>query len=304
MNNLRIIKAKNTDYSNYNKIVFVDASGDDGFVFDNEKGNNSSSIFLVSAFMTTPDNIEHNNTVLNSIKDELNLPHSQELKSTTLKRHRFSSQAYECFSNLHGVAFSEIAFKEKLLKEKKKNKDKSFYALLVENEKKQLSGLLHSFPFYALEQLELLNANDKVLIVFDNMKTIEEKSVLAELKNFVSQNIKYDILFADSKDDRFSLIQIADAICGTVRDFFENEKYSRNFKMCSMCKIRMMQCFKTPTGQKRLRKVKINKNHSIILDLHSREETASFSANHMFTIPSEVYNNYYFLHCASNKKRS
>lgn len=304
MNNLQIIKAKNTDYSNYNKVVFVDASGDDGFVFDREKGKNSSSIFLVSAFMTTPDNIEHNNKVLNSVKDELNLPHSQELKSTTLRRHRFASQAYECFSDLRGVAFSEIAFKEIILKEKQKNKDKSKYSQLVQDEKKKLSGLSHSFPFYALEQLKLLNPNDKVLIVFDNMKTIEEESVLTELKNLISPNIEYDILFADSKDDRFSLIQIADAVCGTVRDFFENENYSKNFKMCKICKIGKKKCFKTPTGKKRLRKVNISKKHSIILDLHSRDKDSPFSANHMFSIPSEVYDNYYFLHCIGNKKRS
>ena len=299
MSDSRIIKAKQVDYSNYDKVVFVDASGDDGFIFDDENGHNSSKLFLVSAFMTTPDNIEHNNSVLNSIKDELNLNHSKELKSTTLKRHRFAPQAYEHFSDLRGVAFSQIAFKEKIL-----NHNDTRYYELVENKKKQLSGLIHSFPFHALQQLELLNSNTKVLIVFDNMKTIEEKSVLETLEEFNELDIEYNVIFADSKDSRFSLIQIADAICGTVRDFFETENFSNEFKICNMCKIRMQKCFKTPTGQKRLKKVQLEQKHSIVLNLHSPNEDSRFSANHMFTLPSKVYNNYYFLHCISNKKRS
>ncbi len=299
MSDSRIIKAKHIDYSNYNKVVFVDASGDDGFIFDDENGRNSSKLFLVSAFMTTPNNIEHNNHVLDTIKDELNLDHSKELKSTTLKRHRFASLAYDHFSELRGIAFSEIAFKEKMLN----YKDTSYFEL-VENEKKQLSGLIHSFPFYALQKLQLLNPNDKVLIVFDNMKTIEEKSVLKELEEFNAFGIEYNVVFADSKDPRFTLIQIADAICGTVRDFFETESFSKAFKICNMCKLRMQKCFKSPSGKKRLKKVQLEQKHSIVLNLHSPNEDSRFSINHMFTVPTKVYSNYYFLHCISNKKRS
>lgn len=81
------MKEQDIEFQNYNYIMFVDASGDDGFNFKEKSCDGSSFTFVSSCFVVKPEDIAHNEAVLNEMKAALNLPVEKELKSTTLKRH-------------------------------------------------------------------------------------------------------------------------------------------------------------------------------------------------------------------------
>ena len=110
------MKDKDINIFDYDKLVFVDASGDDGFSFREKSGDGSSFTFVVSCLVIEPCDFEYNCNILNQMKDTLNIPRERELKSTTLKRHRFSQNVYEKLANIKGDVFSFVAFKKALQK--------------------------------------------------------------------------------------------------------------------------------------------------------------------------------------------
>ena len=206
------------DFGKYKYIMFVDASGDDGYKFKNSSNEGSSYSFVVSCFVTTPQELEHNKQILLNMKHAIFIKPEQEIKSTALKRHRNAQSVYFEMENLHGFAYSLVADKRLLQAAPENYKDEieemSFIA------KHHLSGITHLFPFIALRNSNLLSKNDKVLIVIDNMKKREMDSIKNLLLEVPQE--QYDLTFRDSKDKDFSLIQVADIFAGTIRNYYES----------------------------------------------------------------------------------
>lgn len=292
------MKENEINFSNYNYIMFVDASGDDGFHFKDKSCEGSSYTFVASCFITIPEDILHNEHVLSDMKHELNLSIDKELKSTTLKRHRFAAQAYSHISSLKGTAFSCIAFKREL---KKLSPD-----ICADN--KSISSLTQSFPYYAINYSKVFRTTDKILIVMDNMKKIEMDKVKESLLSYSTLNnvsSNYTLIFRDSKTKKYELIQIADIIAGTLRTYFEQELTVDLLKNCCRICTGHSRC-DSPSVRKARNLKKINHNISDVFLLHTHKLTQNqIMLKHIITIPMKTFHYYKYIDCKlSNKKRS
>ena len=287
------MKEKDIDFNNYNKILFIDASGDDGFNFSDIKGQGSSNLFIVSCFVTTPSDIDYNTEILNEAKHQLNLD-GKELKSTTLRRHRFSNDAYDKLKNLRGTAFSMIAFKKQLINNKVPE-----LAAYANNTKKKLSGEIHSFPFYALTKLEQISKSDNVLIVIDCMKKSEMAEVDKRLELYQKMSrINVTTVYRDSKSSRYELIQIADVISGTMREYFEQHTQFDGYNyFCNKCYYLNNYCNRKKGVKALLKNVKIEDKYKYIFKLHSQPEKPQITAIHIFSIPSKYMDYYSYITC-------
>ncbi len=220
------------DIHKYNYIMFVDASGDDGYKFAASSSEGSSFSFVVSCFVTPLSELEYNKDILLAMKKALFVKPEQELKSTALKRHRNARAAYEKMASLHGFAYSIITNK-RLIQDIKPDEvsDIGTMSLIAQID---LSGITHTFPSIAFQNSGLLKDTDKVLIVIDNMK----KREMDRIKDiFSSDNAKqFDLIFRDSKDKDFPLIQIADIMCGTIRSYYESSiPLGKHNYICKNC---------------------------------------------------------------------
>lgn len=106
------MKKQAININKYKYIMFVDASGDDGYVFRETSNSGSSYSFVVSCFMTKPEDYAHNINVLLSMKKAMFVKPEQEIKSTALRRSRYSDRVYDELQNLKGTCFSLIADKK------------------------------------------------------------------------------------------------------------------------------------------------------------------------------------------------
>lgn len=105
-----------------------------------------------------------------------------------------------------------IAFKKDLT-------EKECYFEYCDVKSKKLSGLTQSFPYYAIHRTKYFKPTDKILIVMDNMKKTEMSIVeefLSEYQIDLNTSHTCDLIFRDSQHSRYSLIQIADIIAGTL----------------------------------------------------------------------------------------
>lgn len=213
--------------------MFVDASGDDGYKFKDTSSDGSSYSFVVSCFVTTPQELEYNNQILLNMKHAIFVKPEQEIKSTALKRHRNADAVYMEMKGLHGFAYSLIT--DKRLLQTMPTDYKNEYEEIESFVKKDLSGITHVFPYIALHNSNVLAEKDKVLIVIDNMKKREMDSIREILTGVPKE--QYDLIFRDSKDKDFSLIQIADIFAGTIRTYYENclplKTHNQYCKICS-----------------------------------------------------------------------
>ena len=220
--------------NDYKYLMFVDASGDDGLAFKETSDAGSSYSFVVSCFVTTPENYEYNKAVLLNAKKAMFVKPEQEIKSTALYRSRYADKVYAELSHLNGLAFSLIADK-RLIQDCQPNENGNSIEQLTQLAKSDLSGITHTYPFLALDGSNLLSDHDKVLIILDNMKKREMDSV----NNIIEHNFSHekpDVIFRDSKDKNFPLIQIADIMAGTIRKYYES--YTRlgvHNNYCKMC---------------------------------------------------------------------
>lgn len=294
------MKEKDIQFDNYDYIMFVDASGDDGFQFRENPGDGSSSTFVASCFVVRPEDINHNEDVLEQIKGVLNISPQNELKSTTLKRHRLANRAYALINDLKGQCFSMIAFKKDLV-----GKDK--YKNYCDVKAKELSGLTQAFPYYAINKLNYFSSSDRILIVMDCMKKSEMDVVEKNLKEYqisptVSEN--YDLIFRDSKDARYTLIQIADIFAGIIREYFE-KNLQRNVlqRSCKICKNKA-RCA-TPKIKKALSSQKIENKYVVPLLMHRSPTLNKIMLFGIITLPLKHFEYYKYVDCKlNNKKRS
>lgn len=299
------MKDKEIDITNYDKIVFVDASGDDGFSFRETSGDGSSFTFVVSFLAIEPKDFEHNYKVLNAMKDALHLSHDKELKSTTLKRHRFAQNAYTELAKLKGNVFSFVAFKKAIYE----SQNQELKNVFCNSSVKILSGFTHTFPIFALTQTGIIDENQKVLIVIDHMKQAETEAIAKCYEQFsISSLIKSDIIYRDSKSEKFPLIQLADAIAGSIRTYFENTLSEKALqKYCISCNRKKRMCT-NGLALKARKQLHFSQNEKIVLSLHKNQ----YHQNNIMliaitTLPLNFYKKYLYIDCFfsdKHKKRS
>ncbi|MFG6334825.1 MAG: DUF3800 domain-containing protein [Lachnospiraceae bacterium] len=290
------------NFNSYKYIMFVDASGDDGYKFKKTSSEGSSYSFVVSCFVTEPQNLEYNNQILMEMKHSLFIKPEQEIKSTALKRHRNADAAYTVMSRLKGFAYSLIADK-KLISEVTPSPESEFRELSLIAQR-DISGITHTFPYLSLCSSRLVTENDKILIVIDNMKKREMDSIKSILStdNFN----KYDLIFRDSKDKDFSLIQIADIMAGTIRTYYESclPLSAHNYYCVS--------CFSSAKRGRRnnlLAKCTDKKSHKLytkyisdykfntVIKFHQHEDTRIELAEHLIILPVEQLIYFTYIKC-------
>lgn len=290
------------DFNSYKYIMFVDASGDDGYKFGKNRSDGSSFSFVVSCFVTEPKYLEYNNNILAEMKKTLFIKPEHEIKSTALKRHKNADAAYDVFSKLKGFAYSLVADK-KLIKEVKPDGTNEYreITLIAQND---LSGITHVFPVVSLFDSELVTMQDKILIVIDNMKKREMESIKSILSDFDHNN--YDLIFRDSKDKDFALIQIADILAGTIRDYYEESlPISSHNRYCGFCtraaKNKNSNKIFAKCKDKKFRKNYLpyisNKKFNIVISIHLYTNPTSLFGEHFVILPVEQMLLFTYIQC-------
>lgn len=211
--------------ANYDYVMYVDASGDDGFKF--EQG--SSICYVAAALLVKQEDIAHNLDVLRQIKSIIGCEPTDEVKYSRIRRHRNGHKALSLLKKIRGKMSCYVIFKKEI--------DQSEYS---GNRKMAVAChfmALHSIKYYPAESI------GKLLIAIDRMKRTEEEP-LAELINhgsqrYLSRESDIGVVFKDSKDKNFLLIQIADLLCGAIREHFEQYKTNPDMmyfsKHCPKC---------------------------------------------------------------------
>ncbi|MCM1273629.1 MAG: DUF3800 domain-containing protein [Clostridium sp.] len=287
------MKDKDIDITTYDKIIFVDASGDDGLTFKENSCDGSSFCYVVSCLVIDPSDFDYNQQVLCNMKTALNLPITTELKSTTLKRHRFANNAYFELSKIHGEVFSFVVFKKKLYEN-----DMEYANALCNT--KHLSGFTHAFPLFALRKTKIVKSNDKALIVIDNMKKAETAAVADCYKTLQISYEKYNnqIIYRDSKSENFPLIQLADVIAGTIRNYFEGTLYKQSLQnYCIACRRKKAMCIQGP-AYKAWKQLNFHEKDKITLSLHKNANMHNLILPvAITTLPYFMFRKYEYINC-------
>lgn len=193
------------DKNKYDYIIYADASGDDGLVNPAVKTPGCSSLVqTVAYFVTSRYDDSYNMEVLDDIKALIGLPSDKELKYRHIRKAHNPKNVFDLICKLRGSLYSTTCFKIDYMKASPSSDE---YC-----EPTILSALTHIAPYHLFRQ----EANS-LLFVFDHMK--ERDEVLIPQANL---GHPCDIIFRDSKDCRFSLIQIADIFSGIIRNFIEH----------------------------------------------------------------------------------
>lgn len=210
---------------NYDYVMYIDASGDDGSKFN----MGSSSCYAAAGLLVKQRDISYNLDILSQIKSVIGCKEDNEIKYSRIRRHRYGDKALSLLSNIRARLSCYIVFKKEL-------KHETYL------EDKSLAALCHTMTIHSI-RFQDIAASSKVLIVIDHMKKIEETSLVAMLdflgRHQYFKNYDMSITFQDSKNVNFRLIQIADLLCGTVREHFEQYETSENMlyfsKICPVC---------------------------------------------------------------------
>lgn len=284
--------------ANYDYVMFVDASGDDGFRFD--KG--STKCYAAAALTVRKEDIARDVDILKNIKCAVGCEAADEVKYSRIRRHRNGNSALSLLSTLRGAVSCQIVFKKEI--------DKAKY---VGN--KNISVICHMMALRSLRSGKF-KKEDKVLVVIDRMKQTEEKP-LKELmdKGWTSNSdntCTFDIIFRDSKDQNFLLLQIADFLCGIIREHFE--QYDSNKDMmyfaekCPPC-YRLLKMrsagqhhviYSHPLCQKgnsRANNIIKSTPFNFILPLFPKSRTAEM-IDYFFMEPSRLFNKHFYLICS------
>lgn len=206
------------DPSKYNYVMYVDASGDDGFKFE----NGSSSCFAAAAMLVKQEDIDHNLAILKKIKYIVGCKETDEVKYSKIRRHRRGNEALSLLKELKAKMSCYIIFKKELPDKEKNSKEK------------WLSVVCHLMALRSLDHFHFQN-DETVLIAIDRMKHTEETPISNEMNSGILSDSKHpdrefhtDVIFRDSKDSNFMLIQIADLLAGSIREHFEQYEKNRD----------------------------------------------------------------------------
>ncbi|HOK42792.1 MAG TPA: DUF3800 domain-containing protein [Thermoclostridium caenicola] len=217
--------------SDFDYIMFVDASGDDGYKFK-ERNEGSSICYTVACLLMKQEDIMYNYDILKKLKSLISSKEEQEIKYTTIRRHKKCNEIYRGLSDLKATIYTMNAFKKEITDEDCKNTELKF-----------LSSMCHYFPINIAGR-EFRNKDEvSLLIVIDRMKYIEMENV----SNFIEDCFcrddngnceynNYELIFRDSKDQKFLGLQLADWIAGMFRHFSE-ELYQDSYiwRTCPLC---------------------------------------------------------------------
>lgn len=288
------------DPSNYDYIMYVDASGDDGFRFDKD----SSTCYAAAALLVKQQDVQHNLDILNQIKSIVGCKETDEIKYSRIRRHRRGADALSLLRDVKGSVSSFIIFKKELSPTE------------IPKGTKALSVVCHLMALRSLDFYTFLD-NEKILIVIDRMKHTEEVPLEQQLESGVlsdqkhpERNFSFDTIFRDSKDANFLLIQLADLLCGTFREHFEQYETNEDmlyFKnVCPKCKniIFMKPKNSHPMckkGRSRVSRIYHSKNLHNIIDLIPVSDTRSI-LEYFFMKPAKMMNQHFYLVCPKLKK--
>lgn len=216
------------DPSKFDYVMYVDASGDDGFKFDKD----SSSCYCAAALLTKQLDIAHNLAILDQIKKIVGCKPTDEVKYSKVRRHRRGKEALELLQGIKGRMSCYIVFKKELAPGE-----------LQSSGLKELSVLCHAMALRSMKDFGF-SENEKILIAIDRMKNTEEvplgQLLTVDAAEHPERKFSYEVVFRDSKDVDFLLIQIADLLCGTLREHFEQYESNEDMKyFASICP----QCF-------------------------------------------------------------
>lgn len=285
------------DPSKYDYIMYVDASGDDGFQFE----NGSSTCYSAAAFLVKQADIQHNLAILNQIKKTVGCKETDEVKYSRIRRNRYGAKALELLRGLKGKMACYTFFKKELPPEE-----------IPAKGSKTLSVICHIMALESLDRFSFADG-ERVLVAIDRMKHTEEapleymfeEGVLSG-KEHPERNFTVDTVFRDSKDASFLLIQIADLLCGTIREHFE--QYEDNADMqhfqavCPKC-LWFRRAKKHTThkmcsnGRSRAARILTSKNFHNIYGL-----IPQFSTTHMFDFffvnPAKMMDKHFYLVCS------
>ena len=280
---------------NYDYIMYVDASGDDGFKF----GQGSSICYAAAALLVKRDDITHNMEILDRIKKSLGCKLNDEVKYSRVRRHRHADVALASLGELRGRLSSYVMFKKEVDKEKYIGT-------------KAMSIVCH---LMALRSIDFYHFPDgcNVLIAIDRMKQTEEAPIehLINKENAhnAARGFNVDVIFRDSKDPNFLLIQIADLLCGAIREHFEqyeNHKEMIYFgQKCPMCqKLRAIKRRNTyplcKSGNSRTQKIFNSQNFRYILPLFPATSSIDMF-DYFFIDPVHMMDRHFYMICRRKK---
>lgn len=237
--------------------------------------------------------------ILNRIKRTVGGKETDEIKYSRLRRNRRAPEALSILSNLRGIVASQVVFKKEIDATKYKGN-------------KNLSVVCHYMALRALRNAGIPE-NSRVLIAIDHMKSTEEQPLNIVLESFAGQSLRdacnFSVVFRDSKDTNFRLIQVADLICGIVREHFE--QYETNPDMihfstkCPPCQTvfeakRKYTRVLCQHGSSRAKHILLSKNLKYIINLfpgiHSPDIIGYF-----FTEPPIMMKKHFYLACGRKK---
>ena len=280
----------------FDYIMYVDASGDDGLKFDHD----SSLCYAAAAFLVAKEDISLNLNILSQIKQIVGCKEIDEVKYSRIRRHRRASEALALLKELRGKVSCHVIFKKELLPEDPLLK-----------EPKNLSVLCHLMAMNSLDSYSF-SEGQKILVAIDRMKRTEERPLERQMNHGVlsndmhpDRNFTVDTVFRDSKDSQFLLIQIADLLCGIVREQFE--QYETNEDMiyfkerCPRCNFLSRSkkghtCRICTQGRSRATQILYSKNFGNIYHLIP-EYLSPRMATYLFMGPPKMAFQHYYLFC-------
>ena len=286
--------------ADYGHIMYVDASGDDGFKFESD----STSCYAAAALLVAQEDLQHNLDILNQIKHIVGCKPTDEVKYSKIRRHRNVEKALSLLRDLKGKLSCYVIFKKELADDERPKPGT-----------KTLSVVCHLMALRSLDSYSFQDG-EKVLIAIDRMKHTEESPLEAQMKFGVlsdrkkpERNFTTETIFRDSKDANFLLIQIADLLCGTIREHCE--QYETNADMiyfsttCPKCK----QLLRIKRGNTRIlckkgesRVAKIIDSKSLRNIMHLFPVTRSLDlADFFFTRPTKMADKNFYMFCARKK---
>lgn len=209
----------------YGHVMYIDASGDDGFKFD----RGSSVCYAAAALLVKQEDIAHNLDVLNQIKNIVGCVPTDEVKYSRIRRHRNGNKALSLLKKIRGKMSCYVIFKKEIGQQ-------------LYTGSKKMAVVCHLMAVQSIRHYQQENLGN-VLIVIDRMKNVEEERIANVINEnnqahlFWSSNAT--VVFRDSKDKNFLLIQIADLLCGAIRENFEQYESNKDMvyfsKVCPKC---------------------------------------------------------------------
>lgn len=220
-----IKKERDIKLSDYDYVMFVDASGDDGLCFE----SGASKTYAVACYVIPANSLDASNQDIDDIKHIIGAIPKQEVKSTTILRHKKRKEVLSFIRDLGGDLYAHISFKEKMVEHNMINLD------TVKN--KFFSVVCHTYPIKVFSNYY---KNKRILVLIDNMKKIEQSLVQYILKtelDFVPSlpTDDLDFCFIDSKSYMYRSIQFADIFAGILREYSAEILKSGKYMKCNAC---------------------------------------------------------------------